>query len=160
MDGLAPAIAIKQKNQTRNPRSTVATATEIYDYLRLLYARCGTGHLPALRRRSSSATRSTRSSAPCFRPARGHARLRPVPHRAHRDQAGAAAGLLPGEAEAPQAGEEGRGQKSRESRDQRRGCHADRDRSKSALIELRRRGYNRLYQQNRGPQGANARQHR
>ncbi|HVG27682.1 MAG TPA: excinuclease ABC subunit UvrA, partial [Acidobacteriaceae bacterium] len=41
MDGLAPAIAIKQKNQTRNPRSTVATATEIYDYLRLLYARCG-----------------------------------------------------------------------------------------------------------------------
>ncbi len=41
MDGLAPAIAIKQKNQTRNPRSTVATATEIFDYLRLLYARCG-----------------------------------------------------------------------------------------------------------------------
>ncbi|MBS1815725.1 MAG: excinuclease ABC subunit UvrA [Acidobacteria bacterium] len=42
MEGLAPAIAIKQKNQTRNPRSTVATATEIYDYMRLLYARCGT----------------------------------------------------------------------------------------------------------------------
>jgi excinuclease ABC subunit A len=42
IEGLAPAIAIKQKNQTRNPRSTVATATEIYDYLRLLYARCGT----------------------------------------------------------------------------------------------------------------------
>ena len=42
IDGLAPAIAIKQKNSTRNPRSTVATATEIYDYLRLLYARCGT----------------------------------------------------------------------------------------------------------------------
>jgi excinuclease ABC subunit A len=44
IDGLAPAIAIKQKNQTRNPRSTVATATEIYDYMRLLYARCGTMH--------------------------------------------------------------------------------------------------------------------
>jgi excinuclease ABC subunit A len=44
IDGLAPAIAIKQKNSTRNPRSTVATATEIYDYLRLLYARCGTVH--------------------------------------------------------------------------------------------------------------------
>ncbi|HEX3435540.1 MAG TPA: excinuclease ABC subunit UvrA [Pseudacidobacterium sp.] len=42
IDGLAPAIAIKQKNSTRNPRSTVATATEIYDYMRLLYARCGT----------------------------------------------------------------------------------------------------------------------
>jgi excinuclease ABC subunit A len=39
--GIAPAIAIKQKNTTRNPRSTVATATEIYDYLRLLYARAG-----------------------------------------------------------------------------------------------------------------------
>jgi excinuclease ABC subunit A len=39
--GIAPAIAIKQKNATRNPRSTVATATEIYDYLRLLYARAG-----------------------------------------------------------------------------------------------------------------------
>ncbi len=44
IDGMAPAIAIKQKNTTRNPRSTVATATEIYDYLRLLYARCGEVH--------------------------------------------------------------------------------------------------------------------
>src|SRR6266700_3537231 len=41
IDGIAPAIAIRQKNTTRNPRSTVATATEIYDYLRLLYARVG-----------------------------------------------------------------------------------------------------------------------
>ncbi len=39
--GIAPAIAIRQKNTTRNPRSTVATQTEIYDYLRLLYARAG-----------------------------------------------------------------------------------------------------------------------
>ena len=39
--GIAPAIAIRQKNATRNPRSTVATQTEIYDYLRLLYARVG-----------------------------------------------------------------------------------------------------------------------
>lgn len=41
MVGLAPPVAIKQKNTTRNPRSTVATATEIYDFLRLLYARAG-----------------------------------------------------------------------------------------------------------------------
>jgi excinuclease ABC subunit A len=41
MDGIAPAVAIKQKNSTRNPRSTVATATEIFDYLRLLFARVG-----------------------------------------------------------------------------------------------------------------------
>jgi excinuclease ABC subunit A len=40
--GIAPAIAIRQKNSTRNPRSTVGTQTEIYDYLRLLYARTGT----------------------------------------------------------------------------------------------------------------------
>src|SRR5208282_1965437 len=39
--GIAPAIAIRQRNTTRNPRSTVATSTEIYDYLRLLYARIG-----------------------------------------------------------------------------------------------------------------------
>ena len=44
IDGLAPAIAIRQKNSTRNPRSTVATATEIYDYMRLLWARCGQVH--------------------------------------------------------------------------------------------------------------------
>ncbi len=41
INGIAPAIAIRQKNSTRNPRSTVATQTEIYDYLRLLYARAG-----------------------------------------------------------------------------------------------------------------------
>ncbi|MFY9949080.1 MAG: excinuclease ABC subunit UvrA [Candidatus Sulfotelmatobacter sp.] len=41
IDGIAPAVAIRQKNATRNPRSTVATATEIYDYLRLLFARVG-----------------------------------------------------------------------------------------------------------------------
>jgi excinuclease ABC subunit A len=41
ISGIAPAISIRQKNSTRNPRSTVATATEIYDYLRLLFARIG-----------------------------------------------------------------------------------------------------------------------
>ena len=44
IDGIAPAIAIRQKNSTRNPRSTVATSTEIYDYLRLLFARIGRTH--------------------------------------------------------------------------------------------------------------------
>jgi excinuclease ABC subunit A len=41
IDGIAPAVAIRQKNTTRNPRSTVATATEVFDYLRLLFARVG-----------------------------------------------------------------------------------------------------------------------
>jgi excinuclease ABC subunit A len=46
IDGLSPAISIDQKSTSHNPRSTVGTVTEIYDYLRLLYARCGTPHCP------------------------------------------------------------------------------------------------------------------
>jgi excinuclease ABC subunit A len=46
IDGLSPAISIDQKSTTRNPRSTVATVTEIYDYLRLLFARVGVPHCP------------------------------------------------------------------------------------------------------------------
>ena len=44
--GISPPIAIKQKNQTRNPRSTVATATELYDFMRLLWARAGRTYCP------------------------------------------------------------------------------------------------------------------
>lgn len=47
IDGLSPAISIDQKSTSRNPRSTVATVTEIYDYLRLLFARIGVPHCPA-----------------------------------------------------------------------------------------------------------------
>jgi excinuclease ABC subunit A len=46
IDGLSPAISIDQKGSSRNPRSTVGTVTEIYDYLRLLYARVGVPHCP------------------------------------------------------------------------------------------------------------------
>src|SRR5690349_14551056 len=46
IDGLSPAISIDQKSASRNPRSTVATVTEIYDYLRLLFARIGIPHCP------------------------------------------------------------------------------------------------------------------
>ncbi len=46
IDGIAPAIAIRQKNTTRNPRSTVATSTEIWDYMRLLWARAGRTYCP------------------------------------------------------------------------------------------------------------------
>lgn len=46
IDGLSPAISIDQKSTTRNPRSTVGTVTEVYDYLRLLFARTGTAHCP------------------------------------------------------------------------------------------------------------------
>lgn len=46
IDGLSPAVSIDQKTTSKNPRSTVGTVTEIYDYLRLLYARIGTPHCP------------------------------------------------------------------------------------------------------------------
>src|SRR5437764_1963956 len=46
IEGLSPAIAIEQKTVSRNPRSTVGTVTEIYDYLRLLWARVGVPHCP------------------------------------------------------------------------------------------------------------------
>lgn len=46
IEGLSPAVAIDQKTTSRNPRSTVGTVTEIYDYIRLLYARIGTPHCP------------------------------------------------------------------------------------------------------------------
>jgi excinuclease ABC subunit A len=46
IDGLSPAISIDQKSTSRNPRSTVATVTEVYDYLRLLFARIGVPHCP------------------------------------------------------------------------------------------------------------------
>src|SRR5277367_5913630 len=46
LGGLSPAISIQQKTAGRNPRSTVGTVTEIYDYLRVLYARIGQGHCP------------------------------------------------------------------------------------------------------------------
>ena len=46
IEGLSPAIAIDQKTTSKNPRSTVGTVTEIYDYIRLLYARIGEPHCP------------------------------------------------------------------------------------------------------------------
>lgn len=48
IDGLSPAVSIDQKTTSKNPRSTVGTVTEIYDYLRLLFARVGTPHCPEL----------------------------------------------------------------------------------------------------------------
>ncbi|MFO7586691.1 MAG: excinuclease ABC subunit UvrA [Gemmatimonadota bacterium] len=58
IEGLSPAIAIEQRGSARNPRSTVGTVTEIYDYLRLLWARAGTPHCPGCGRpvRRQSAT--------------------------------------------------------------------------------------------------------
>jgi excinuclease ABC subunit A len=54
IDGLSPAISIQQKTTSKNPRSTVSTVTEIYDYLRLLYARIGIPHCPRCDRKITS----------------------------------------------------------------------------------------------------------
>ena len=54
IEGLSPAISIDQKTTSKNPRSTVGTVTEIYDYLRLLYARIGTAHCPVCGKEISS----------------------------------------------------------------------------------------------------------
>lgn len=56
IEGLSPAISIDQKTTSKNPRSTVGTVTEIYDYLRLLYARIGTPHCPVCGREISMQT--------------------------------------------------------------------------------------------------------
>ncbi len=59
IDGLSPAISIDQKSTSRNPRSTVATVTEIYDYLRLLFARIGVPHCPVCGKEVSRRTAET-----------------------------------------------------------------------------------------------------
>lgn len=56
IEGLSPAVSIDQKTTSKNPRSTVGTVTEIYDYLRLLYARAGIPHCPICKREITSQT--------------------------------------------------------------------------------------------------------
>jgi excinuclease ABC subunit A len=62
IEGLSPAISIDQKTTSKNPRSTVGTVTEIYDYLRLLYARIGIPHCPSCGPRSCAAARANFTS--------------------------------------------------------------------------------------------------
>ncbi|MDQ1472835.1 MAG: excinuclease subunit [Bryobacterales bacterium] len=69
IDGIAPGIAIRQKNTTRNPRSTVATSTEIYDFMRLLWARAGRTFCPICGRRVEKDTVDHVAKAMLARPA-------------------------------------------------------------------------------------------
>jgi excinuclease ABC subunit A len=129
IDGIAPAVAIRQKNTTRNPRSTVATATEIYDYLRLLYARVGRTYclncgqevkkdtVDEVAERLLALGEGTRVQA--FFP------LQPPPQPAPPEKTKARRGAKKKKVAKPTA---------------------DDSLLKERLFELRKRGYNRLYQ--------------
>ena len=64
VEGIPPTIAIEQRSSSHHPRSTVATTTEIYDYLRLLYARCGTPRSWAVTKQKKDGTITARSGTP------------------------------------------------------------------------------------------------
>jgi excinuclease ABC subunit A len=125
IDGIAPAVAIRQKNTTRNPRSTVATATEIYDYLRLLFARVGRTYCAEC---GQLVKRDTIDEVADAVMALGEGTRIQIlfPLRTHR----------PAE---PEKKPRGRKKKVDEK------TQAD-DLLKERLFELRKRGFNRLYQ--------------
>ena len=133
MTGIAPAIAIRQKNSTRNPRSTVATATEIYDYLRLLYARVGHTFCVRVRRRSAARTPSTKSPRACWRCPTGR-RFYVLYELA----------LQAGSCPSPASRD---GCPRRASAAKR--CSPSSDAIKQTLENLQKRGFNRLYQAGR-----------
>jgi excinuclease ABC subunit A len=152
MDGLAPAIAIKQKNQTRNPRSTVATATEIYDYLRLLYARCGTVtclHCGGVVKRDSvdeivtalmALDEGTRVYA-LFPIVRAEVKLEPL------------AGASPAVEEALKPAKKVAAKKTSKKTENIAAATLT-EALKERLLELRRRGFNRLFQQTEAQRSA------
>ncbi len=127
IDGIAPAIAIRQKNTTRNPRSTVATATEIYDYLRLLFARVGRTFCLQCGQEVKKDTVDEVASA-----------ILALPEGARLNV------LFPllGPAHPPQPEPKTKGRKSKKTA----AAPADTDLLKARLFELRKRGFNRLYQ--------------
>src|SRR5262245_47250641 len=128
IDGIAPAIAIKQKNSTRNPRSTVATATEIYDYLRLLFSRIGQTF--------------------CLR-CGNEVKKDPVDEVAQAIQAldeGTRLNVLFPITTPPATAKQEQPKKKRGSKAATEQKAAPTDLLKNRLFELRKRGFNRLYQ--------------
>jgi excinuclease ABC subunit A len=138
IDGLAPAIAIRQKNTTRNPRSTVATATEIYDYMRLLWARCGVVHCTVCNGIVKRDTMDEIASAilALGEGTRLHA-LFPVQPLS----------TTPSEPKAPEAAAKPkRGARKTAEKSPEAGAGALSDALRERLADLRKRGFNRLYQ--------------
>lgn len=145
IEGIAPAVAIRQKNTTRNPRSTVGTATEIYDYLRLLFARVGRTY--CLKCGAEVKKDTVDEVAEAVRALPEGTRLNVLfPLRAASGKAGSSTP----EAN-PQAGSSSslgtialRG-KGKSKRNKNAG-DKNPDATKSRLFELRQKGFNRLYQ--------------
>ncbi|HEY6446128.1 MAG TPA: excinuclease ABC subunit UvrA [Acidobacteriaceae bacterium] len=140
IDGLAPAIAIRQKNSTRNPRSTVATATEIYDYMRLLWARCGQVHCTVC---NGIVKRDTVDEIAAAILALGEgARLHAIfPVQPIATTPVQAAAKDPGApAKTP------RGSKKSVAKSAVAGTRSISDALRERLFDLRKRGFNRLYQ--------------
>ncbi len=140
IDGLAPAIAIRQKNSTRNPRSTVATATEIYDYMRLLWARCGVVHCTVC---GGLVRRDTVDEIAAAVLALGEGtRL----HAIFPVQSLATAPVAPGASEAEAPGKPARRTRKASTAAARPAPGAISDALRERLADLRKRGFNRLYQ--------------
>jgi excinuclease ABC subunit A len=128
IDGIAPAVAIRQKNTTRNPRSTVATATEIFDYLRLLFARVGRTYCMQC---GNEVKKDTVDEVAATILALGEGTRLHVLFPLHKPETPAA--------EKPKA----RGRAKKDSADA--GAVIS-DLLKARLFDLRKRGFNRLYQ--------------
>ncbi len=134
IDGIAPAIAIRQKNTTRNPRSTVATSTEIYDYLRLLFARIGTTYCLQCGAEVKSDTVDEVAAAVLALPTETRLNvLFPVKVKAPTAEASTAAKPKRASKKALKAAEEAQ-------------AAATMDAMKLRLFDLRKRGFTRLYQ--------------
>ncbi|HYH00828.1 MAG TPA: excinuclease ABC subunit UvrA [Terriglobales bacterium] len=132
IDGIAPAVAIRQKNSTRNPRSTVATATEIYDYLRLLFARVGTTYCAQCGAEVRKDTVDQVADAILALPKSSRIMV-----------------LFPVQSVAPAEPEPKKGAKKKAARKTSKAKPAAQDVNeplKERLFELRKRGFNRLYQ--------------
>src|SRR5437660_10495578 len=126
ISGIAPAVAIRQKNSTRNPRSTVATSTEIYDYLRLLFARCGQTFCIKC---GSEVRRDSPDE---------------IANRVLALKAGRRFYIL-NQLRMPTAEPSGTGKKST----RKKAAPPTPDAIRSVLVELQKRGFNRLYQDGR-----------
>jgi excinuclease ABC subunit A len=134
IDGIAPAVAIRQKNTTRNPRSTVGTATEIYDYLRLLFARVGRTYCLQCGKQVKKDTVDEVADA-VLRLGEGTRLNVLFPLQSVALQAASGP-------DAPPAAAKRRGRKKAKTD----ASNLPSDQLKSRLLDLRTRGFNRLYQ--------------